>query len=104
MKTFLHEATSVPWSRMGSGTGCLLGNDNELGFLSSERVDAAVLRWTKLNSAFALPAFSPSFILRDHRGIMDREHDSDPEFLSRTVSCRWFLKSVPNFKVKTQFS
>lgn len=43
---------------MGSGAGCLLGNDSKLAPLSSERVGAAILRETKLNGALARTAFA----------------------------------------------
>lgn len=43
---------------MGFGAGCLLGTDDELASLSSERVDAAIWRWTELSGALALPAFA----------------------------------------------
>lgn len=37
---------------------------------------------------------------------MEQEYDSEPEFLYRKVSCRQFLKGVPNFKIrlKAEFS
>lgn len=34
IKTCLHEATSVPWSQMGSGAGWLLGRGNKLASLT----------------------------------------------------------------------